>query len=603
MRGRHAELERMLSGIVEGGCNEAIHIQSLLVRSRLLGGEGMERARDTRISDSTVSGGLDVAARAEQACWSGWIHAWPLSPTFQPATAAEWFRRSVALSALANRPSARCWSYVGAALLYNTLRASRLSEACLDRAASDAWVNVDAEAAVCVAGLRALNALQVSDPVSARHWQHAFSRLARKLDHVLYDVRALVLEARLALEGDDDLDLAVDSARSALTLLEEATVDDRLLALEASLVLHDAALRAGERAAALAQLDTIDEAWLDVIGARQRIGQRRQIHAGRALVHEMPRRAVTGTNRHRSLDLTGEPFWTNVPDLGDVIFNHPILVIGEPGTGKFHAASQLHDAYRSDEAELIVVECDASSTGPMNKARLEHGAVDDRTATIILRHIDRISREMAERVHALLTERFGDGRTSMGIVIATTSAPLSECVAEGRFPDALYQAFGTVVIERPPLRRVPTVTESLVWHFVNRYSDVGQTTPGVTEPALEALRRYHWPGNVRQLRNEIHRIVTAIGNEPAPVIDVADLSDHITGQNHLSDAGSTALDSALAATERQIIAAVLARHGGQVSSAADELGLTRQGLYKKMKRLAIDARRTPERAEAAVLGT
>jgi DNA-binding NtrC family response regulator len=112
--------------------------------------------------------------------------------------------------------------------------------------------------------------------------------------------------------------------------------------------------------------------------------------------------------------------------------------------------------------------------------------------------------------------------------------------------------------------------------------------------------QYDWPGNVRQLRNEIQRIVALSASEPAPLLDIADLSDAVlalpNGDLHdvadvfdgisLSGGG---LDDILSRAEKAVIEKVLERNDGQVATAAETLGLTRQGLYKKMKRLGIES--------------
>ncbi|MEX1054678.1 MAG: helix-turn-helix domain-containing protein, partial [Rhodothermales bacterium] len=109
-----------------------------------------------------------------------------------------------------------------------------------------------------------------------------------------------------------------------------------------------------------------------------------------------------------------------------------------------------------------------------------------------------------------------------------------------------------------------------------------------------------WPGNVRQLGNEIDRIVTFSASEPAPLLDVADLSEAVLSapSGDLHDVAGVlegislnggGLDNILSRAEKAVIEKVLERNDGQVASAAEALGLTRQGLYKKMKRLGIES--------------
>jgi DNA-binding NtrC family response regulator len=119
---------------------------------------------------------------------------------------------------------------------------------------------------------------------------------------------------------------------------------------------------------------------------------------------------------------------------------------------------------------------------------------------------------------------------------------------------------------------------------------------------MEALLRYNWPGNVRQLRNEIERALVHVQSEPAPTIDLDILSNTIVEGARKSRSPQMpqdepdailepdqTLSDVLSRTEKAVIERVLRACDGQVTASADVLGLTRQGLYKKMKRLDIDA--------------
>jgi DNA-binding NtrC family response regulator len=117
---------------------------------------------------------------------------------------------------------------------------------------------------------------------------------------------------------------------------------------------------------------------------------------------------------------------------------------------------------------------------------------------------------------------------------------------------------------------------------------------------MEALLRYDWPGNVRQLRNELERALVHVSSEPAPTIDRDVLLDTIVGEAKDQSTPpaddpdailhpNQSLDDVLAQTEAAVIERVLRACDGQVTASAEVLGLSRQGLYKKMKRLDIDA--------------
>ena len=125
----------------------------------------------------------------------------------------------------------------------------------------------------------------------------------------------------------------------------------------------------------------------------------------------------------------------------------------------------------------------------------------------------------------------------------------------------------------------------LVHHFLRDLSPAATPTPSITERALQTLLRYSWPGNIRQLRNEIERALVFVGSEPLPVVDQRDLSSAVAALGPVPVASARtsgqSLDEALSEAERAFIAQALAAHEGQVTASARALGLTRQGLYKK----------------------
>ena len=192
-------------------------------------------------------------------------------------------------------------------------------------------------------------------------------------------------------------------------------------------------------------------------------------------------------------------------------------------------------------------------------------------------------------------------------LVASTAQDLNALIREGRFLEDLYYRLGVIPLAVPPLRERREEIPLLARHFLNTLRPPGTPLPTLMNRAVEALLHYAWPGNARQLRNEIERLYALTGTEPAPLIDVKDLSPAIieasgeslptavwaSAQAALLKPGH-ALDQVLAGTEKMLIEQVLAEHHGQVTASANALGLTRQGLYKKMKRLGIDAARFHE---------
>ena len=173
---------------------------------------------------------------------------------------------------------------------------------------------------------------------------------------------------------------------------------------------------------------------------------------------------------------------------------------------------------------------------------------------------------------------------------------------EGRFRPALRNRLRVISLHVPPLRERRPDIPLLARHFLDRMRPEGSALVSITQPAMEALLRYNWPGNVRQLRNEIERALVHVQSEPAPTITLDMLLDAIvenarerTSPDTSPDASDAILEpdqtlnDVLSRTEKSVIERVLQACDGQVTASADVLGLTRQGLYKKMKRLGIDA--------------
>lgn len=572
---------------------DAAHLKPLLARVRLLGSADVSEASDLLRRGWENGGVPDAAAQAELHLWQAWADAWPLHPFFRPGSAISGFHRAVGTAESAYRPSTICWAYLGAAFVYHTMRLPGLSSEMLAAATATSWTAVDREAAAWHIGLTILNAFLDGDVPSAEIALPRLQELTHALALPLYSARAATIRARIALEKDQP-EIALEDAEEALALLEEAMVDSCPARLDAWLIRHDVAWWQGDRESASNILDRIPARCLDLTGARQRIERRREALRTPAHVHYLPRRVPISRLGETTSLTTPVSFWVRIPDLSRALGRHPILIAGERGTGKIHLARRLHDVFVGRDASFTVIDCDAADVGEPTLTALNNRHVASPAETVVFRNVDRLPRRASERLERIL-ESMGarDGVDPLnGICIfATASKPLDACVAEGGFPDALFQTIGTIVFELQPLRRTPERIETIARVLMEEMSQHGAASPGITERALAAMCRYSWPGNVRQLRNEIHRAMTLVGSEPAPVIDVGDLSTEVVAGTSKVEVATSALEEVLAATERDVIAAVLERHSGQVSSAADELGLTRQGLYKKIKRLGIDVSR------------
>jgi hydrogenase-4 transcriptional activator len=177
-------------------------------------------------------------------------------------------------------------------------------------------------------------------------------------------------------------------------------------------------------------------------------------------------------------------------------------------------------------------------------------------------------------------------------VVAATNADLEQRVAEGKFREDLFYRLSVIRIHVPSLRERREEIPHLSTFFLREACErLGKPGVRLTPDTLDIFDAFSWPGNVRQLRNEVQRAVAL--TSPGEAITPAILSPGLAGPSSL-DAGSlhgrpskTTLAAAVEKLEREMIEAALVRAGGNVSQTARALGLTRRGLYLKMERLDI----------------
>jgi hydrogenase-4 transcriptional activator len=295
-----------------------------------------------------------------------------------------------------------------------------------------------------------------------------------------------------------------------------------------------------------------------------------------------------------------------------------VLVTGESGTGKELVARAIH-AISSRRAKVFVpFNCTAVpkelSEGYLFGYRRGAftGAVSDsqgviRAAaggTLFLDEVGDLPLDVQPKLLRFLQEGeiqpLGEQRPSKVDVriIAATNTDLEDMVAQGRFSEDLYYRLNVIRLRVPPLRERRSEIPTIVNYYVNHYSaKFGRKEIQITPQAVDLLMVSDWPGNVRQLCNEIQRTVARA--EDGAVITPEQLSPELkrtsspttpsaasiaamSSSSNLQTAGTLA--DALAEVERRMIADSLRRHGGNISRAARELGLTRRGLYLKLER-------------------
>jgi len=286
-----------------------------------------------------------------------------------------------------------------------------------------------------------------------------------------------------------------------------------------------------------------------------------------------------------------------------------VLVTGESGTGKSLIARAIHRRSGRAGKPFVEVACGALPENLLESELFGHvtgaftGANSDKIGkfmqagggTIFLDEIGTASPGMQVKLLRVLQERefeqVGGNKTfkvDVRIILATNDN-LAEAVAEGRFRQDLFYRVNVINIELPALRERRSDIPLLAQTFLEQVrEDTNRQVSGFTDDALAALEVYPWPGNIRELQNVVERAILLGKSE---VITAADLPRDISGGKGITTqhVGNKTLKDALEGPERQIILEVLELNNWNRNATADSLGVNRTTLYKKMKKLGLEA--------------
>jgi formate hydrogenlyase transcriptional activator len=279
-----------------------------------------------------------------------------------------------------------------------------------------------------------------------------------------------------------------------------------------------------------------------------------------------------------------------------------VLILGETGTGKELIARAIHNLSRRRERTFVKVNCAAIPTGLLESELFGHergaftGAIAQKLGrfeladkgTIFLDEVGDIPLELQPKLLRVLQEqefeRLGGTRTIHVDVrlVAATNRDLSALVEEGRFRSDLYYRFNVFPLRMPPLRERREDIPLLVRYFVQKYSRrMNKRMESVSTESLEALGRYHWPGNIRELENLVERAVI-VSSGPVLRIPVGDLRAPL--------ASSAAAAVTLEEAEREAILRALGETNWVLAGprgAAARLGMKRTTLQSRMQKLGI----------------
>jgi len=277
-----------------------------------------------------------------------------------------------------------------------------------------------------------------------------------------------------------------------------------------------------------------------------------------------------------------------------------VIITGETGTGKELFAKAIHFNSPRSAKPFVAVNCSAI---PETIFESEMFGIEKGVATGVEARIGKIQQaqggtlfldevgEMPLQLQAKLLrvleertlERVGS-RTAIPVdlrIIAATNRDLTKEIAKGSFREDLYYRLNGVTLRIPPLRERKGDIDLIARQFLEKWGrSCGRPPMRMAKEALERLRGYAWPGNVRELDNEIERAVALAYGD---IITTGDLSEVL--QQAPSAPGGRSL---LKDSEKQLIEQALKESKGNKTQAAQRLGMSREGLRKKLKRLGME---------------
>src|SRR5258705_7978157 len=346
----------------------------------------------------------------------------------------------------------------------------------------------------------------------------------------------------------------------------------------------------------------------ELCGARERRGQPVEQSGGRSLEPLLPG------------FICASAAMSKVADQIQRLQGHDltVLITGESGTGQDLVARAIPVGSPRSSAMFLPYNCTTTQRDLADSQLFGHrrgsftGAINDqqgliRTAaggTLFLDEIGDRPLDIQPKLLRFLEQGevmpVGETRPQ-GVdvrVLAATNADLEQRVQEGKFREDLYYRLAVIRILVPPLRERREEIPHLSTFFLREACErLGKHDVHLSSAALDLFDRYWWPGNVRQLRNEVQRAVAM--SRPGGTIEPDQLSPDLTalpsnGAPGVAPVlgnrsrGARNLAAAVEEVEREVIGTALRRSSGNISETARVLGLTRRGLYLKMRRLGLD---------------
>src|SRR5712675_2350985 len=294
--------------------------------------------------------------------------------------------------------------------------------------------------------------------------------------------------------------------------------------------------------------------------------------------------------------------------------NSRILIVGPSGSGKELAARTLHAASSRADGPFVVINAAAITPERMEpelfgieqsngEQQRKTGALEEaHGGTLFIDEIADMPRETQNKILRVLVDQTflrAGGTTKVEVdtrIITSTARNLEEEIAAGRFREDLFHRLSVVPIRVPPLTERREDVAPLVEHFMEQISQAtGLPKRRIGDDAMAVLQTHDWPGNVRQLRNNVERLMILAGGEPDAVISASMLPQDVgsmvpsmpngSGGEHLM---GMPLRDAREAFEREYLRAQISRFSGNISRTAEFVGMERSALHRKLKALGMD---------------
>ncbi len=300
--------------------------------------------------------------------------------------------------------------------------------------------------------------------------------------------------------------------------------------------------------------------------------------------------------------------------------NSRVLIAGPPGSGKELIARMIHQLSTRSKSEFVPIGAAGMTPERMDLELFGEEGEDGRPrkigvferahgGTLFLDEVGDMPKETQNRILRVLVEqRFrrigGDNDVQVDVrVVSGTSKDLREEIADGRFREDLFHRLNVVPVRAPALSERREDIADLVAYFIDRISETtGLPRRVLSDDAIATLQVHAWPGNVRQLRNNVERMMILATGEPGEPVTAEMLPSEIVSAGAAGSVGperiiALPLRDAREVFEKEYLAAQILRFGGNISRTAAFIGMERSALHRKLKSLGVAPARSGEDEE------